>query len=160
MKRIPTLFLKGAILLVAILVLAALIRFPQTEGRAANLDFISIYMDPLIIYIYIALIPFFVILFQAFKLLGYVDKNKIFSETAVTSLRHIKYCAAVIIAFFIAADAYLFITERGKDDIAGGVAGGLMIVFISLTIAATATVFEGIIQNVIQMKLKNATSPR
>ena len=66
MKNGSTLFLKVVILLIAIGVLAGLIRFPQTEGRAANLDLISIYTDPFIIYIYIASTSF---------LLGYIKHS-------------------------------------------------------------------------------------
>jgi hypothetical protein len=73
MKRSSTLFLKVVILLIAIGVLAGMLRFPQTEGRAANLDLISIYRYPFIIYIYIGSIPFFVGLYQAFKLLNFID---------------------------------------------------------------------------------------
>src|ERR687886_61316 len=78
MKRGSTLFLKSVILLIAIGALAGMIRFPQTEGRAANLDLISIYRDPFIIYLYIASIPFFVALYQAIKLLGFVENNSVF----------------------------------------------------------------------------------
>ena len=66
MKRSSTLFLKAILCLIAIVVLAGLIWFPQTEGRAANLDLISIYADPLIIYFYLASIPFFYGLYQAY----------------------------------------------------------------------------------------------
>ena len=55
--------------------------FHQLEGRAANLDLISIYMDPLIIYTYIGTIPFFFSLYQVFKLLGYVEGNEVFSQS-------------------------------------------------------------------------------
>src|SRR3990167_3662656 len=96
MKRGSTLFLKIVILLIAIGALAGMILFPQTEGRAANLDLISIYKDPLIIYAYIASIPFFVALYQAFKLLGYIDDNKVFSQLSVKAVRNIKYCALAI----------------------------------------------------------------
>ncbi|KKQ07364.1 MAG: hypothetical protein US19_C0048G0011, partial [Candidatus Daviesbacteria bacterium GW2011_GWB1_36_5] len=46
MKKGSTLFLKVVICLIAIGALAGMIWFPQTEGRAANLDLISIYTDP------------------------------------------------------------------------------------------------------------------
>lgn len=52
MKKGSTLFLKIVICLIAIGALAGMLWFPQTEGRAANLDLISIYTDPFIIYIY------------------------------------------------------------------------------------------------------------
>jgi hypothetical protein len=52
--------------LIAFWIAAGLVWIPQTEGRAVHLDLISIYTDPLIIYTYIALTPFFVALYQAF----------------------------------------------------------------------------------------------
>jgi hypothetical protein len=58
MKHSSTLFLKLVILLIAVGALVGMIRFPQTEGRAVNLDLISIYADLFIIYAYIASIPF------------------------------------------------------------------------------------------------------
>src|SRR6476620_5977611 len=102
MKKSSTLFLKVVIVLIAIGALIGMIRFPQTEGRAANLDLISIYEDPFVIYAYIASIPFFVALFQAIRLLGFIDKNSIFSQSAVNAVRNIKYCAAAIVAFVVA----------------------------------------------------------
>jgi len=63
MKRGSTVFLKVVLLLIGIGALAGLIWFPQTEGRATNLDLISIYKDPFIIYIFIASTHF---------LLGYI----------------------------------------------------------------------------------------
>jgi len=148
--RSSTLFLKAAVLLIAAAVFFGMIRFPQTEGRATNLDLVSIYKDPFIIYIYIASISFFVALYQAFKLLGYVDKNKIFSQASVKAVRNIKYCAIALVAFFVGAETYLFIVERGKsDDIAGGVMMGLFIIFASLIVVAAADVFERLLQKTI-----------
>ena len=51
MRQAPRCSSRGAIVLISgIATLAAMMRFPQSEGRAANLDLISIYADPLIIY--------------------------------------------------------------------------------------------------------------
>lgn len=41
-----TIILQIAVVLLAVTVLAILIRAPLTEGRAANMDLISIYADP------------------------------------------------------------------------------------------------------------------
>lgn len=54
-----------------------------------------------------------------------------------------------------AAVAYLFIVVRGKDDIAGGVAMGLLMMFISVVIGAAAAVFERLLQNAVDMKSEN-----
>ena len=86
MKRGSTLFLKLIVLLIAIVVLTWMIVFPRLEGRATNLDLISIYTDPFIIYGYVASIPFFVGLFQALRLLGYVERDTIFSQTAIRAV--------------------------------------------------------------------------
>jgi hypothetical protein len=155
MRQGSTLFLKVVIFLIGIVALAGMIRFPQTEGRAANLDLISIYKDPFVIYAYIASIPFFVALFQAIKLLGFVEKNKIFSQAAVEAVRNIKYCAIALVGFTVAPVAYLFIALRGKDDIAGGVAGGLFVIFVSVVIATAAAVFQKLLQNAVDIKSEN-----
>src|SRR5215216_4935689 len=115
LRRGSTVFLKVVILLIAIGVLAAMIRFPQTEGRATNLDLISIYTDPFIIYGYIASIPFFTALYQGFKLLGYVDKNEVFSQLAVNAVRNIKYCALAIPVFIIVGEAFIILSANGDD---------------------------------------------
>jgi len=97
MKKGSTLFLKVVLVLIAISVLAGLAWFPQTEGRAAHLDLLSIYTDPFIIYMYIASLPFFVGVYQAFKLLNFIDANRAFSQGAVNTLRNMKFASLVLI---------------------------------------------------------------
>src|SRR3990167_9560267 len=99
MKKGSTLFLKIVLWFIAIAVLLAMIRIPQTEGRATNLSLISIYTDPFIIYIYIASTPFFIGLYQAFKLLGYIDANSAFSQGAVNTLKNMKFASLSLIGF-------------------------------------------------------------
>lgn len=143
MKRSATLFLKVVILLIAIGVFAGMIRFPQTEGRAANLDLISIYTDPFIIYLYIASVPFFTGLYQAFKLLGLVDKNKIFSEDSVKAVRNIKYAAIAFLVFMIGALLNIFVMSKAtNDDGAGAMMVGFIIIVASAVIATAAAVFQ------------------
>lgn len=154
LKRGSTLFLKGVLLLIAIGVLAALIMFPQTEGRATNLDLVSIYADPLIIYSYIASIPFFVALYQAFKLLGYVDANNVFSQLAVKAVRNIKYCAIIISGCILLAIFYIRLFANG-DDPAGPTALGMITIFASIVIATATAIFERLLQNAIDIKSEN-----
>ena len=156
MKQGSTLFLKGVLVLIGIGTLAILIWEPHIEGRNANADMVTMYLrDPFLAYAYIASIPFFVALYQAFKLLGYIGENKVFSQAAVKTLRTIKYCAIVIVAFVVGAEAYLFIVMRGKDDIAGGVAVGLFIIFASVVIGTAAALFERLLQNAVDIKSEN-----
>jgi hypothetical protein len=153
-KRGSTLFLRAVIILIAIIVLAGMIWFPQTEGRAANLDLIRIYADPLIIYGYIASLPFFIALYQAFKLLGYVDNNQVFSQPAVTAVRNVKFCAVTIGGFIVLGILFIRLFANG-DDPAGPTALGILTTFISIIIATGAAVFERVLQNAVDLKAEN-----
>jgi hypothetical protein len=156
MKRASTIFLQIVIVLLGIGVLAALLYEPQVEGRNVNATQFEIYFkDPFLAYIYLAFVPFFVGLYQAFRMLGYVRREEIFSPRAVRALRILKYCAMATALFIAGALAYIFIFVRGTDDIAGGVAMGLFIIFVSAIIAAAAAVFERTLQNAVEIKAEN-----
>src|SRR5712671_5998401 len=102
MKRSSTAFLQIVIVLIAVGAAALLLWEPHIEGRNAHATLYQIYFeDPFLAYAYIASIPFFAALYQAFKVLGYVGQNKVFSQAAVNSLRTIKYCAIAIIGFVV-----------------------------------------------------------
>ncbi len=144
MKKGSTVFLKGVILLIAIGVLAGMLYFPQTEGRAANLDLISIYKDPFILYIYIGSLPFFIGLYQAFKLLNFIEANKVFSQGAVQTLKNIKIAALSLIGFIAGALLFIRFFAHG-DDPAGPTALGILVSFTLVVIATAATVFQKVI---------------
>ena len=154
MKRGSTLFLKVVILLIAIVVLTWIIIFPQTEGRAANLDLISIYKDPFIIYGYIASIPFFIGLYQAFKLLNFIDANKAFSQGAVNTLKNMKFASLSLIGFIALALFYIRFFAHG-DDPAGPTALGILASFALAVIATAAAVFQKLFQNAVDLKSEN-----
>jgi hypothetical protein len=154
MKKGSTLFLKVVVLLIAIGVLTGLIWFPQAEGRAVNLDLISIYTDPFIIYSYIASIPFFVALYQAIKLLGLVEQNRVFSQIAVKILQNIKYCAILFIVFIVGAMPQI-IKFADYDDAPGVTMMGLVVIFTSTVIATGVAVFQKLLQNAVDIKSEN-----
>jgi hypothetical protein len=156
MKRGLTIFLQLVIVLIGIGVLAALLWEPQVEGRNVHATQFEIYFkDPFLAYIYLAFVPFFVSVYQAFKILEYARQNEIFLPRSVRALRIIKYCALTTAIFILGAEAYLFIFMRGKDDIAGGVAMGAFIILVSAIIATAAAVFERILQNAVDVKSEN-----
>src|SRR3954452_6573063 len=125
MKRGSTIFLQVVIVLLGIGVLAALLWEPQVEGRNVHATQFEIYFkDPFLAYIYLAFVPFFIGLYQAFKMLGYARRDEIFSQRSVRALQIIKYCGLTTAIFILGALAYIFIFIRGRDDIAGGVAMG------------------------------------
>ena len=154
MKRSSTFFLKVVLFLVAIGALAGMIRFPQTEGRATNLDLIRIYTDPFIIYGYIASIPFFVGLYQAFKLLNFIDADKGLSQGAVNALKNIKFASLSLIGFIVLAEFYIHLFAHG-DDPAGPTALGIFASFAAIVIATAAAVFQKLLQDAVDIKSEN-----
>ncbi len=154
MKRGSTLFLKVVLVLVVIGVFAGLIRFPLTEGRAANLDLISIYADPFIIYIYIASIPFFIGLYQAFKLLNLIETKKAFSQGAIYTLKNMKFATLSLIGFIALAEVYIRISAHG-DDPAGPTMLGFIMALVFGVIATATGIFQKLLQNAVDIKSEN-----
>jgi len=155
-KRSSTIFLQVVIVLVGIGALALMLWEPQLEGRNAHSTQFQIYFnDPFLAYAYIGSIAFFIALYQAFKLLGYAGRNEIFSQRSVKSLRTIKYCAMTVLGFIVGAEVYIFVFQRGKEDVAGGVMMGLFLIFISVVVATAAAVFEKTLQSAVDIKYEN-----
>ncbi len=146
-------------MLIGIVTLFIMIRFPLTEGRATNLDLLSIYSDPFILYGYAASIAFFVALYQAFKLLGYIGQNKVFSLNSVKALRTIKYCAIILSILIVMVALYIRISygisPTEDDDPAGFIAISIVTTFISIVIATAAAVFESLLQSAVELKSEN-----
>ena len=157
MKRSSTVFLQIVIVFIGIGVFALMLWEPHLEGRNAHATLFEIYFkDPFLAYAYIASIAFFVALYQAFTLLGYIGQNKVFSQAAVNALRTIKYCAITLVGFIVGAEAYLFIVQRRvEEDITGGVMMGLVMIFVSAVVATAAAVFERTLQSAVDIKSEN-----
>jgi hypothetical protein len=155
MKRISTVFLQAVIVLIGILALVILAWFPLIEGRATNLDLFSIYFDPFILYGYAASIAFFVALYKAFRLLGYIGQNKVFSSSSVKTLKSIKYCAIVLAVLIVMAGLFIKLSHNKDDDPAGFLAMCIVTTFVTVTIATAAAIFERILQNAVDMKSEN-----
>lgn len=155
MKKISIVFLQTVVVLIGIVTLFLLIWMPTREGRAANLDLISIYADPLILFAYAASTAFFTALYKAFKLLGFIGQNKVFSINSVRALRNIKYCALILGASIVIAGIYVRIFHSQEDDPAGFIAMCIMTTFASVIVATAAAIFEKILQNAVDMKSEN-----
>lgn len=149
MKKGPTIFLQILIVLIGIGVLIAMLWEPHFEGRNVNATFFEIYFnDPFLACVYIGSIPFFVALWQAFKLLGHARNDMIFSQASLKAVRTIKYCAFMTAAAIVAVDIYIRIAAlSSNDDPAGALALGIGATFVSIIIGTAASVFEGILKN-------------
>ncbi|TWJ96497.1 hypothetical protein CHCC20487_0827 [Bacillus licheniformis] len=104
--------------------------------------------------LYAAAIPFYFALYQAFKLLSYIDQNKAFSELSVRALKNIKYCA-ITISILFAAGMPLFYLIAEMDDAPGIILIGLVLIFASMVIAVFAAVLQRLLQEAIDIKSEN-----
>ena len=150
MKQGSTLFLKTVISLLGAAVLAVC-AFVLPAGISS--DQVG-YYRPLLLGLYIPAIPFFFALYQAFKLLNYIDQNKAFSDLSVRALKNIKYCAVAISALFAVGMPYIFYVAD-RDDAPGVALIGFVIIFASFVIATFAAVLQMIIQNAVDLKSEN-----
>ncbi len=154
MKRGATLVLRAVLVLIGIGALAFLLWEPHIEGRNANATVFAIYFkDPFLAYAYVGSTPFFVGLYQAFKVLGYAGRNEEFSPSAVRSLRTIKHCAIALIGFVAVGEIFIVLGE--SDDRAGGVFMGLLVTFASIVVATAMAVLERAAQSAVDMKSEN-----
>ncbi|MFG6147662.1 DUF2975 domain-containing protein [Halobacillus sp. B23F22_1] len=156
MKRGTTLFLKLAVILIGLPILALCIfAVPGIADFAGgffpDLPFMKIFIW---LYLYVTAIPFYFALYQAFKLLSYIDKNKAFSDLSVKALRVIKYCAVAISGLYVLLLPVIYIVAE-YDDAPGVIVLGLIIIFASMVIAVFAAVLERLLQEAIQIKTEN-----
>ncbi len=156
MKIATTLFLKIAVILMAIPVLALCIFLVPELGKVA-VELVPSY--PSLKYIvsiifYASSIPFYFALYQAFQLLRYIDLNKAFSELSVKSLKKIKHCAIIISILHVLA-LPLFYLFAEMDDAPGVIFVGMLVPFASMVIAVFAAVLQRLLQEAVEIKSEN-----
>lgn len=151
-KLSSTFFLKIVTFLIGIAVLAVCVYWlPQAALRDAKVrpgDY-SIY--PLLLCAYGVCFTFSVAMYQAYKLLSYINLNNAFSELSLKSLKVIKKCAFTIIFFILILLVYLraFAMFTG-DDAAGPIALGLIGILVTAIIAAIIDVLQRPIKNALE----------
>ncbi|EJS69383.1 DUF2975 domain-containing protein [Bacillus cereus] len=156
MKQGSTLFLKTVVILIGIPVLAMCIFLVPKIGNFAAELYPDIAFIKYLVFInlYATAIPFYYALYQAFKLLSYIDKNNAFSELSVSALKNIKYCAMTIsVLYVLGMPLFYLIAER--DDAPGFIIIGMIMVLASMVIAVFAAVLQRLLQDAIDIKSEN-----
>lgn len=154
MKRGTTLFLKLAVIFIGLPVLAlCLFGVTWLIDNPVSPDYDQI-LYPVLIGMFVSVIPFFVALYQAFKLLNYIDTNQAFSELSVKALKNIKFCAVVISGLYVVILPFVYILAE-LDDAPGLILMGMVPVFASLVIAVFAAVLQRLLQDAIDIKKEN-----
>jgi hypothetical protein len=154
MKRGSTLFLRLAVILIATPVLAlGIFGLTWLPKNPANPDYAHI-LYPIVVGMYVSVIPFFGALVQAFKLLGHIDKNQAFSDLSVKALKNIKICAITISLLYAIILPFVFMVAE-LDDAPGLVIIGMVPIFASMVIAVFAAVLQRLLQEAIDIKSEN-----
>ncbi|MGV6978377.1 DUF2975 domain-containing protein [Bacillus toyonensis] len=156
MKQGSTLFLKTAVILMGIPVLAMCIFLvPKIGNVAAELYPDIAYIKYLVfINLYATAIPYYFALYQTFKLLNYIDKNNAFSKLSVKALKNIKNSALTIsVLYVLGMPLFYLVAER--DDAPGIIIIGMIMIFASLVIAVFAAVLQRLLKDAINIKSEN-----
>ena len=154
MKKGSTLFLKIALLILAIPVVAlAIFGLYWLSQNPANPDYVYM-LYPIVIGIYVTVIPFLIALVQAYKLLSFIDHNEAFSQQSVQALMKIKYCAISISAVYAIILPFVFMLAE-MDDAPGLVFVGAAPIFASLVVAVFAAVLQKLLHEAIDYKNEN-----
>jgi hypothetical protein len=154
MKRGTTLFLKIAVILIGIPILAlSIFGLPWLANNPANPDYAHM-LYPIVVGMYVSVIPFFAALYQAFKLLSYIDKNQAFSELSVKALKNIKFCALTISGLYVVILPFVFLVAQ-QDDAPGLIIVGMVPTFASMVIAVFAALLQKLLKDAIDIKSEN-----
>ncbi|WP_336769726.1 DUF2975 domain-containing protein [Bacillus bombysepticus] len=154
MKLRSTLFLKAVIILIGSPVLAiCTIGFPWFLINLANPDYAHM-LYPIVIIMYSSAIPFFGALYQAFRLLNYINENNAFTNISVVALKKIKRCAISVSFLYVLGSPFFFLLGE-KDDAPGIVLINLIIIFASIVIAVFAAVLQKLLHVAIEIKTEN-----
>lgn len=149
MKRGSTLFLRGVVILIGVIVLTLCVLTAPALIKG-QLDEYA----PVLVGLYVSAIPFYFALYQSFQLLNYIDSNQAFSDLAVTALGKIKYSALFISVLYTIGSPYLFVVAD-RDDAPGVFGIGLVLIFATLVIATFAAVLQKLLQSAIDIKSEN-----
>lgn len=156
MKKGSTIFLRLALMVIALVALALCIfAFPEMWRSFEIED--QMFVRPgraIILGMYASAIPFLVALYQSWKLLGFIDNNTAFSELSIQALKNIKYCAIAISIFMAGASPFFYMFAQ-LDDAPGVVVISMAFVAAPIVVAVFATILQKLLRSAINMKSEN-----
>lgn len=154
MKRGNILFLKVAIFVIGISILSMCIFFLPWLANQTSEDFpeFSYLHYPILIGLYVTAIPFFFALYQALRILKYIEDGNAFSLSSVKGLVYIKHSASSIILLYVIGSIFLL----SQNALHPGIAIiGFIIIFASAVIALFSAVLQVLLQHALDIKAEN-----
>ncbi|MGV2939217.1 DUF2975 domain-containing protein [Mesobacillus sp. LC4] len=159
MKKGSTLFLKAAVILIGLPVLAlCMFLLPQIASEAndaaARGSDLAFAVYAILMVLYVSAVPFYFALYQSFNLLTYIDKNQAFSDLSVIALKKIKNSAIIISGLFVVALPFVYVLAE-VDDAPGLILIGMGMIFAPSVVAVFAAVLQRLLQEAIEIKEEN-----
>lgn len=154
MTKASTNFLKMSVLLIGLTVLfICIFLLPWLSNYTVNMypEFAHL-QYPILIGVYLTVIPFFIALYEAVRLLRLIERGEAFSELAVFSLGRIKSSAIAIFILYIVGMIYLMTQSALHPSIA---IVGLVIVFATVVIYVFTTVLRELLKSALDIKNEN-----
>ena len=149
MKKYADLFLRAALFAMGGLVLFLCVLMFSAFTDPRNAEF-----KGLVAGLYVAAIPFFYALYQAWKLLDLIKASKAFTSESVKALGIVSYCGAIIAVVLLLVSPFFYNIAQRED--APGVLGiCLMTVFMSMVISVFTGLLKMLFQNAVDIKSEN-----
>ncbi len=146
MNKGTTLLLRGARIFMSVPILAICIFWlPSSVG---------FFPIPMIAGAYLTALAYFYALFQAWSLLGLIDRNNAFSQEAVHGLGRIKLAAISIAGIYTVMLPFLY-PIADMDDAPGLVGFPIIIISASIVIGTFAAVLQKLLDQAIRIKEDN-----
>lgn len=153
-RRVPTLFLKTAIIGIGVLVLifcgamfplmwTEILKPPQYTSMIVA--FVALSVSP---------IPFYIALYQGFRLLQLIDANNAFSESSIRALRNITACAVAMSLLYAACMPLAWLVAE-LDDAPGVIVVGGVITGTALVVAVFSAVLQTLVASALAMKTEH-----
>jgi len=146
MKRYSTLYLRIALVLIGLPVLAICVFWLPSA-----VDYLRV---PITAGAYTAAALYFAILYKAFRLLSYIDGGNAFSARSVTVLKHIKNISFAISLIYVVLIPF-FIPIADADDAPGLMGLPLIFIFASSVVGVFAAMLQRLLQDAIEIKEEN-----
>ncbi|MDO9491217.1 DUF2975 domain-containing protein [Acetobacterium sp.] len=154
MNNRKTTFLKITILVIGLVVLLLCVFYLPwlAEYISKQNTELSYLKYPLLIGIYLTTVPFYLALFEGFRLLVYIEREHAFSQQGVISLNYIKLCAISIAVLYGIGSLALFTINLLVPILI--LLGGI-IIFASASIAIFAAVLQELLRTALEIKSEN-----
>ncbi|GAA0440544.1 DUF2975 domain-containing protein [Virgibacillus salarius] len=153
-KKGTTIFLKIAVILIGIIVLTLCVFWLPSlaSNTAEQFPAFRHLQYPILVGLYSTAIPFYFALYQAIKILNYIEIHHAFSKASVISLRYIKYCAVVISILYVIGALYLMSQHAFHPGVA---LIAFTIIFASIVVSVFAAVLQQLLSSALAIKTEN-----